>query len=222
MLVLSITGPTGSGKTFLLSQLSALGEQVLDLEGLANHKGSVLGGEINGSQPSQSWFDSLIVEKLRSFRPDKVVWMESESIRIGNIYVPRVLHGEMGKSKHFQIILPLKERVQHILQDYQEYIDNFQFTKEQLLKLKKHYSGSKVCDWIALGQNQRWQEFVESLLTEHYDPKYRLSQRKIFQSPATELFLESLDPEHVQPFLQKLIRFPAGSLSPEIKDTMSA
>lgn len=213
-----LSGPTGSGKTYLLSQLSALGEQVLDLEGLANHKGSVLGWEINGSQPSQKWFHSLIVDKLRSFNPDKVVWMESESVKIGKIYVPSVLHAEMGKSQYFQIILPLKERIQHIIEIYPDYIENFQFTKEQLLKLQKHQSSSRISGWISLGERQQWPEFVEALLTEHYDPLYSQSQRKHFKSHATEVYLDSLKPEHVRPFLQRLISCPPS----EVRDSMSA
>lgn len=212
-----LSGPTGSGKTHLLSQLSALGEQVLDLEGLANHKGSVLGWDINGSQPSQKWFDSLIVDRLRRFNPDKVVWMESESVKIGKLHVPSVLHKEMGKSQYFKITLPLEERIQHIIQIYPDYIENFQFTKEQLLKLQKHHSGSRVMDWITLGERQQWPEFVEALLTEHYDPLYSRSQRKHFKSHATEVYLDSLGPEHVQPFLQRLI---SCSLS-EVKDAGS-
>lgn len=157
------------------------------------------------------------MDRLRRFTPDKVVWMESESVKIGKLHVPSVLHKEMGKSQYFKITLPLAERIQHIIQIYPDYIENFQFTKEQLLKLQKHHSGSRVRDWITLGERQQWPEFVEALLTEHYDPLYSRSQRKYFKSHATEVYLDSLGPEHVQPFLQRLISY---SLS-EVKDVDS-
>ncbi|XP_062609406.1 tRNA 2-selenouridine synthase-like isoform X2 [Saccostrea cucullata] len=217
-----LSGPTGSGKTFLLSKLSALGEQVLDLEGIANHKGSVLGAEINGTQPSQKWFESQIVEKLRSFNLEKVVWVESESVRIGNVHVPQTLHKEMGKAQHFRINLPMEKRVQHILKNYPDYIENFQFTKQKLMKLKSYHSNSKLSEWISLGESGQWTQFVEAFLTEHYDPSYSLSQSKNFKSPATDIYLDSLDPEHVQSFLHTLISDPVDGALSEVKDKMSA
>lgn len=215
-------GPTGSGKTYLLSKLSALDEQVLDLEGLANHKGSVLGEEMNGTQPSQKWFESQIVDRLQSLNPERVVWVESESVRIGNVHVPRVLHAEMGKSQHFRINLPMKERVQHIIQDYPDYIENFQFTKQKLLKLKNYHHNSKLHDWISLGESGKWPQFVEALLREHYDPSYSLSQRKNFKSPATEMYLNSLSHGHVQSFLHRLISHQTVGTPLQVRDKTSA
>jgi tRNA 2-selenouridine synthase len=162
------------------------------------------------------------VERLRSFNPERVVWVESESVRIGNVHVPRVLHAEMGKSQHFRVNLPMKERVQHIIHDYPDYIENFQFTKEKILKLRNYHQKSKLHEWISLGESGNWPDFVEALLREHYDPSYNLSQRKHLKSPATEMYLDSLRPEHVQSFLHRLISCPADGPPFRLRDTTSA
>ncbi|MEN9560472.1 MAG: hypothetical protein RLZZ502_1683, partial [Pseudomonadota bacterium] len=85
-----LVGKTGAGKTRLLNTLEALGEQVLDLEGLAKHRGSLL-GEWDEPQPSQKMFDSLVCAKLGSFDPTRPVYIESESKKIGLLQVPEVL-----------------------------------------------------------------------------------------------------------------------------------
>src|SRR3989442_15095945 len=82
-----LCGPTGCGKTRLLSALASVGAQVLDLEDLAQHRGSLIGDLPGVAQPSQKWFESLVVEKLSRFDPSRPIWVESESKKIGAIQV---------------------------------------------------------------------------------------------------------------------------------------
>ena len=82
-----LAGPTGAGKTALLQKLETLGHQSLDLEGLAKHRGSILGALPETPQPHQKQFESLIHHKLRSFTPDKPVWVEAESHRVGAVHI---------------------------------------------------------------------------------------------------------------------------------------
>ena len=86
-----LCGPTGSAKTALLDALAEAGEQVLDLENLANHRGSVLGGAPHTVQPGQKAFETGLWSALRGFDPARPVWVESESRRIGRLHVPAAL-----------------------------------------------------------------------------------------------------------------------------------
>jgi tRNA 2-selenouridine synthase len=86
-----LCGLTGSGKTYILRKMHLSGFQVLDLEALGNHRGSLLGEEWDNRpspQPSQKYFESLLLQKLQSFNPSETVWVESESNKIGQVYLP--------------------------------------------------------------------------------------------------------------------------------------
>lgn len=173
-----ISGLTGTGKTKILDALRCHGEQVLDLEMLAKHKGSVLGLWHGETQPPQKYFDSLLTEELRKFVPDKIVWMESESVRIGNICVPPEMFKMLCASPRITINLPLEERVKHILTDYPNWREDRDFLKETISKLLRVQGHKKIAKWNTLIDEGKMAEFVESILVEHYDPSYKLSQKK--------------------------------------------
>ena len=100
-------GRTGAGKTDILKQLEAMGEQVLDLEGLANHKGSAFGSLGESAQPTSEMFDHLIFNVLRRFDKDRVVWVENESINIGKVFIPQPL----WKNYRLELILAVMSRI---------------------------------------------------------------------------------------------------------------
>ena len=106
-----ITGPTGSGKTRLLHALSACGAQVLDLEDLARHRSSVLGRIPGVPQPSQKHFDTLVWNTLRLFDPEKTVFVEAESKKVGNVAVPQALMDAMRQSPCIDLQLSDDDRV---------------------------------------------------------------------------------------------------------------
>ena len=105
-----LCGPTGCGKTRLLGALAEVGAQVLDLEGLASHRGSLIGDIPGVAQPTQKWFDSLLVDKLRRFDPTQSVWVESESKKIGAIQLPGELLEAMHAGRIFAISAPTEAR----------------------------------------------------------------------------------------------------------------
>ena len=114
-----ISGPTGSGKTLLLRDMMDKGWQCLDLEGLAKHRGSVL-GDVEGGQPSQKMFETVLVEAMKGFDIDKPVWVESESHQVGNLHVPPSIFNSMRKAPRFELKVPAEQRVKYTLNTYEE------------------------------------------------------------------------------------------------------
>lgn len=201
-----ITGLTGSGKTHILTKLSQFGEQVLDLEGLAKHKGSMLGGFPEEDQPSNKYFWTLIREKLASFDPSKSVWIESESRTIGKCLIPDVLFNKMSHAKRFSIQLPMKERVKHIIKEYPHWLEDSEALNKVLDYLRKHCGHSKVDHWQSLVEKRDWENFVENLLIHHYDPTYTLSQRKNqLTDDVIKLEIPNLNEESLHKLVEELI-----------------
>ncbi len=113
-----LCGPTGSGKTRLLQALATQGEQVLDLEALASHRASVLGVIPGHPQPTQKAFETRVWNTLRSFDPTRVVFVEAESKKVGNVTIPDGLMAAMRESPCVRLELSLPHRVQLLMEDY--------------------------------------------------------------------------------------------------------
>lgn len=114
-------GYTGSGKTELLKALKERGEKVIDLEGIANHKGSAFGNIGMPPQPGQEMFENLLAKELRKSlesQPESPVWLEDESQRIGQVNIPGELWKTMRQSPVYFLDIPFEERLKHIVQEY--------------------------------------------------------------------------------------------------------
>lgn len=167
-----VAGRTGSGKSLILQRLQAIGAQVLDLEAIARHRGSVLGQMPASEQPSQKNFESSLWNALRRFDPARPVFVESESKRIGRCHVPDPLLARMRASAGTRIELPPGHRATLLLREYQHFVSDRDILFEKLDRLVPLHSRARVDDWRALAEAGRWPEFVEALLTTHYDPAY--------------------------------------------------
>ena len=180
-----ICGTTGSGKTRLLQALAAQGAQVLDLEGLAHHRSSVLGLIPGLPQPSQKAFDSRIWAALRSFDPARPVYIESESKKVGNVAVPEGLISAMRSSPCLQLDLPEDERVALLLEDYDFFVQDIEFFCDRLDALTEARGKAVVLDWQARARNGEVASVVQELLVKHYDPVYLQSMRRNFEQYET-------------------------------------
>ncbi|MEA5535013.1 tRNA 2-selenouridine(34) synthase MnmH [Crocosphaera sp. XPORK-15E] len=202
-----LCGLTGSGKTYLLHQLAAQGYQVLDLEKIANHRGSLLGKEGTNkqeSQPSQKYFDSLLLQELQTFDPHKTIWIESESYKIGNIYLPPNLWQKMKQSPCLEIQLPLEKRLDFLLKEYNYFRENSEELKENLKFLKSRYGRDKISQWFSWIDQEKWLEFVQDLLLTHYDPAYERSLEKTYTNRVHKIQLSTLDAESFLKAIKKL------------------
>lgn len=112
-------GPTGCGKTYVLSALKELGEPVVDLEGLACHRGSAFGNYgYNTPQPSSEHFSNLLYEQLLQLSPDTPIWCEGESMSIGRIFMPQEFYNAIQRSELIHFDMPREVRLEHIMKDY--------------------------------------------------------------------------------------------------------
>lgn len=175
-----VCGPTGSGKTRLLQALQAQGAQVLDLEGLANHRSSVLGMIPGVAQPSQKAYDSRIWEMLHSFDPARPVYIESESKKVGNVAVPEGLITAMRASPCLRVDLAESERVALLLEDYDFFVRDIEFFCDRLSALTEARGHVTVLDWQTRARSGDVASVVRELLVRHYDPGYLQSMERNF------------------------------------------
>jgi len=174
--LIRISGSTGCGKSLLLEILKEKGEQIIDLEYLAKHKGSVLGQFPCEDQPSQRMFESFLYNQIKTeLNPEKVVWIENESSKIGKVIIPNLLLAKMRLSPRIQINACLEDRVKFILQDY-SYLCS-ESNKETLLKnlsdLERHAGKRKSSYWCDLVKNYHYEELVQDLIVNYYDLNYK-------------------------------------------------
>ena len=187
-----IAGRTGSGKTRLLHTLAAEGAQVLDLEGLARHRGSVLGGLPEEGQPSQKAFETAVWHALQGFDDRRPVFVESESRKIGALAVPgAVLERMRAAGRVVMVTMPDEARLQLLLEEYGFFarqVDRFCAHLETLVELR----GKEMVErWKALAREARWAEAFADLMQRHYDPLYLKSMQRNFarMAEARELAL---------------------------------
>jgi tRNA 2-selenouridine synthase len=183
-----IAGPTGSGKSQILQQLQHLGAQVLDLEALAKHKGSVLGAMPGENQPSQKYFDTLVALKLRSFDRAKPVYIESESKKVGACQVHDELIAAMRASPCIVIEASQDVRIDLLLNEYSHFTNNQDYLFKQLDCLIDLHGAAVITEWKGLAMTLQWRPFVAATLAKHYDPAYLKSMNRNYkQLPSAKL-----------------------------------
>ena len=185
-----LCGPTGSGKTRLLQALSAQGAQVLDLEAIASHRASVLGVIPGQPQPTQKAFETRLWDALRRFDPQRPVFVEAESKKVGNVTIPEPLIEAMRQSPCIRLDLPLAHRVQLLMEDYDYFVKDGDFFSARLDKLIDLKGRALIDGWKDSVRNGRTVEVVAELLEQHYDPGYERSTSRNFGQFAQAMVLE--------------------------------
>ncbi len=188
-----ICGTTGSGKTRLLHALRDVGAQVLDLEGLARHRSSVLGALPGVAQPTQKRFDTLVWEHIRALDPQRPVFIESESKKVGNVSIHPVLVDRMRASPCYMVELDNDQRVELLLEDYAYFTTHPEVFCNRLDVLTVQRGKVVVEAWKALVQKGEFRPVVGELLTSHYDPVYLESIKRNFSQVAQASTLRPTD-----------------------------
>jgi tRNA 2-selenouridine synthase len=165
-----LNGGTGTGKTAILKKLQREGYPVLDIEGLANHRGSIF-GEIGLTANNQKTFDSLLLQELMKLQESPFLLFEAESKRIGKLLLPDFLVEGKENAFHIFIEMPMNERIGHILEEYrlhehhEEFVEAFRYIKRRI--------HSPVANEIEVELKERNYERILGLLLEYYyDPRY--------------------------------------------------
>ena len=183
-----VCGTTGSGKSRLLQHLAESGGvQVLDLELLANHRGSVLGLVPGSPQPGQKQFESRVWDALRRFDPARPVIVESESKKVGDLRVPEKLIERMRASPCIRLELSLEGRVQLLIEDYDFFVRDTDTFCSRLDALRVLRGNDVVNGWQEAARAGRTREVVRDLLVSHYDPVYLQSMKRNFAGFAQPL-----------------------------------
>ncbi len=172
-----VHGNTGVGKTEVLKKLKEDGYDVLDLEGCANHRGSILGSVGLGDGTSQKQFESNIYEELKQVK-GKYVFIEAESRRIGRVLIPEYIHGDMKNGLHIFVDASLDFRSKIIIDEYTKNNGCNEEICDALRRLKKHISEKNIEIYCDMVNNDKYEEVVKELMIKYYDPLYTHSSDK--------------------------------------------
>jgi tRNA 2-selenouridine synthase len=162
-------GYTGSGKTFILNELQKRGHQVIDLERIANHKGSVFGGIDQNKQPTVEQFENNLFKQWRVFNLENPIWIEDESHRIGKVSIPMQLFKQMRIAQLYFIEIPKEERTKHLVTEYSK-CDDLQL-KKSIYKIEKRLGGLNVKNAVEALNEQNYYE-VAKITLQYYDKLY--------------------------------------------------
>lgn len=169
--VILLDGNTGTAKTDILHRLKTLGVQVIDLEGMANHRGSLL-GEMAGGQPSQKAFETALAVALVRLDPARPVIVEAESSKVGERVVPPTLWAAMKAAPRIQIDAPLDARATYLAQAYNDMSADITGITTKL-EILRRYRGGLVDGWLKMLNDGAFEDLARALMQDHYDPTYR-------------------------------------------------
>ena len=202
-----LAGRTGSAKSRLLQALAAEGAQVLDLEALACHRGSVLGLVPGERQPSQKAFETAVWQALRALDPARPVFVEGESRTIGRLRVPEALLQALRAATLHPVHMPLESRVAFLLDDYAHFVADAEAFCARLDALRELRGAATIERWQAQARGGDFATPVRELLEQHYDPVYLKSMRKHFAGfdEATALALADAAPATLAAAARRLI-----------------
>lgn len=168
--VILLDGNTGSGKTALLPYLAAAGVQVLDLEGLAHHRGSLFGAV--EAQPSQKAFETALAYKIAALDPARAVILEAESSKIGNCRLPAGIWKAMCAAPRLTVDVPRPARAQHLITAYPDMMDDPARLARVIDQLRPAHPSDRIAEWQAMAGAGAFARLAEGLMQHHYDPRY--------------------------------------------------
>ncbi len=192
--VVLLDGQTGVAKSDILRAAERQGVQILDLEALARHRGSVFGGYDDDPQPEQKYFETLIYDKLRRLDPEKPILVEAESNRIGRCEVPKRLWTAMQSAPRIALEAPIEARADYLLTAYPDITGDRNAALDAIARLTPFHAKETVTDWRKLAETGAWRALAADLMHAHYDPAYERSRRRgRFGRPLARFRLDTLD-----------------------------
>lgn len=175
--IMLIEGGTGTAKTALLQHLATAGAQILDLEGLAAHRGSLF-GSIASVQPSQKMFETRIAAALVPLDPARITFVEAESSKIGERMIPPSLWAKMTAAERIHITAPLTARSEFLCRAYADLTEDGAHLEGLIDQLRPYHAGAQIATWKDQAQAADWHALAEGLIAQHYDPRYTKSAER--------------------------------------------
>lgn len=166
-----LDGNTGAAKTEILHRLAARGLQVIDLEGLANHRGSLFGA-MPGGQPPQKLFESRLAMVLAGLDPTRPAVIEAESSRIGDLVVPRAVWRAMCAAPRLRLSVPVEMRAAYTAASYAEAVAQPGRVEDTLARLAPLHPADRIAAWQRMARARDWAGLALGLMRDHYDPRY--------------------------------------------------
>ncbi|WP_366511505.1 tRNA 2-selenouridine(34) synthase MnmH [Maricaulis sp.] len=176
--VVLIDGQTGTAKTRLLHQLAHLGEQVIDLEGLAHHRGSIFGDFVDQPQPGQKAFETALWCAIRELDPARAVYVEAESRQVGQRRVPQRLWAAMQAAPRIEIRAPVAERARYLITAYPDLAGDRDKLLAAIEVLRRFHPRSDIEAWQAMAEAGNLEALAAALVTAHYDPAYDRARKR--------------------------------------------
>lgn len=205
-----LDGCTGSAKTEILGRLAARGVQVLDLEGLAEHRGSLFGAIAGRAQPSQKLFESRLAAALDRLDPARPVVVEAESSKIGDRMNPPLIWRAMQTAPRVEIQAPRPKRARYLVSAYRDVIENRAELEAAFARLPVYPGQKRLENWRALADAGAFEDLAEALMEHHYDPAYERSSRRDERARLGVVTLEDLDPDSQERAAEQVARLAGG------------
>ncbi len=209
--VVVLGGNTGTAKTDLLMRLKSMGVQVIDLEGLANHRGSLFGHR-PGGQPSQKAFEGMLAGQIAALDPTKPVMVEAESSKIGRLNVPPSLWRVMLKAPRIVVQAPLKSRAQYLTAAYRDVIEDQPMLLKTIEKLRPLHSTDRINNWLLMAKDAAFEELASELMLCHYDPRYKKQGDTGTPTDETIFCLDDLSPTGLDSAAERLAKQVTGAI----------
>lgn len=189
--VVVLDGNTGCAKTAILHRLAARGVQVIDLEGLARHRGSLFGG-MPGGQPGQKRFEGQLALAIEGLDPTRPVLVEAESSRIGQITLPKAIWQAIIAAPRIRLDVPLAARAAHLASHYGDVVADPDRLSEIIASLAGLHPAERIADWQTQAAARQWAPLAEGLMRDHYDPRYHKHRTRYAAREQAVVTLESL------------------------------
>lgn len=202
--LVALDGYTGTAKTELLNLAGARGVQVLDLEGLARHRGSLLGA-VAEAQPTQKRFETALAWTLGRFDPTRAVLVEAESSKIGARILPPSVWQALKQAPRIDVAAPLEARCRYLREAYDDILSDGPRLREKLDVLRTHRGHGVVDNWHTLIASGDKLSLTRALMTEHYDPAYDKGRRAFGHAPVARIDLDQLTKETLATAADRLV-----------------
>jgi len=222
--IILVDGQTGTAKTRLLHVLAERDEQVIDLEGIAHHRGSIFGNFTDRPQPSQKAFETAVWAVLRDIDPGRPVYVEAESRQVGQRRVPPRLWSAMQAAPRLEIRAPVAERARYLTTAYPDLARDSGKLLSAIDGLRRFHAGTEICTWRTMAETGEFTALAEALVMAHYDPAYdRARKRDGEPENRTVLETDSLDDAALERLADRIMTGPrAHSTAPELSGDRSA